>query len=261
MRTCPPGWATDLAVLERSGSVVEDHEDHLVVRTRHNPDFYWGNFVLVTHDGGLDDAGRWVTAFHVAFPEATYVAIGLPRMPEVRHSWVAHRLALELDDVLTTRTVPRLAPLPEGYTVRHLRGRDWARWVARSIAENDRTGEHDPTSFERFAQRQADARRELSRRGIAAWFGAFADGTLVADLGIVRCGTAARYQDVSTDAEHRRHGLASHLLGVAARWAAEGGCDQWVIVTESTSSAGRVYRSLGFAPDTESVQAFRAPSG
>jgi hypothetical protein len=33
----PPGWATDLAVLEHTGSVIEDRGDYLVVRTRGTP--------------------------------------------------------------------------------------------------------------------------------------------------------------------------------------------------------------------------------
>jgi hypothetical protein len=57
------------------------------------------------------------------------------------------------------------------------------------------------------------AQRALSERGTAAFFGAFADGVLVARLGIVRCGTIGRYQSVVTDAQHRRRGLASHRLG------------------------------------------------
>ena len=259
MHTFSPGWATDLAVLEHSGSIVEDHEDHLVVRTPRNPDFHWGNCLFVTEEDTVDDAGRWVSTFRSAFPEATWVAIGLTRMPDDQDAWVAQGLDLELDDVLTTRTVPRQTPLPEGYTVRRLSGQDWAQSVARSVAENDRTQEHDPKSFERFAQRQAQARRALSQRDIGAWFGAFADGTLIADLGIVRCGATARYQSVGTDEDHRGHGLASHLLGVAAQWAADGGCDRWVIVTGATNPAGRVYRSLGFEPDTGNAQAYRKP--
>jgi GNAT superfamily N-acetyltransferase len=259
MRTCPPGWATDLAILEHTGSVVEDHDDHLVVRTAHNPGFHWGNFLLVTDDGSVDDAQRWVDAFHRAFPEARWVAIGLARMPDDRDAWVAHGLELELDEVLTTSTVPRRTPLADGYTVRRFDGPDWAASLDRTLARNDRTGDEDPSSFVPYVRRQLEARRELSRRDVGAWFGAFADDVLVADLGIVRCGSTARYQDVSTDEQHQRRGLASHLLGVAAQWSAEGGCDRWVIVTEATNPAGRVYRAVGFAPDTGAVQAYRRP--
>ncbi len=259
MRSCPPGWATDLAILEHTGSAVEDRGDHLVVRTPGNPDFHWGNFLLVTDEGAVDDADRWVSTFGATFPEATWVAVGLPRMPGARDAWAAHDVDLELEDVLSTRTPPRQAPLPKGYTVRRLTGPDWDQDLARAVADNDRTGEEDPASFLRFAQGQLQDRRDLSARDLGAWFGAFADGVLVADLGIVRCSAVARYQDVTTDEAHRSHGLASHLLGVAAHWAAEGGCEQWVIVTGATNPAGRVYRSLGFAPDAGTVQAYRRP--
>jgi GNAT superfamily N-acetyltransferase len=259
MRSCPPGWATDLAILEHTGSVVEDHGDHLVARSPHHPDFHWGNFLVVTDEDTVDDAGRWVGAFRESFPEADWVAVGLPRMPVATDAWTAQGLGLELDEVLTTRTLPRPTPAPEGYTVRRLDGPDWEQDLSRALADNARSDEQDPTSYERFARGQLRTRQDLSRRDLGAWFGAFADGVLVADLGIVRCGVVARYQDVTTDEPHRRRGLASHLLGVAAQWAADGGCEQWVIVTGATNPAGRVYRSLGFAPDAGMVQAYRTP--
>ena len=259
MRDFPPGWATDLAILEQSGSTIDDRRDHLVIRTPHNPDYHWGHCLFVTDEDAVDDAGRWVKTFQSAFPDATWVAIGMLRMPDDQGAWVAHGLDLELDDVLTTRTLPRQTPLPDGYAVRRLSGKDWEQSVARSVAENNRTDEHDPQSFERFARGKTQARRALSERDRGASFGAFADDVLVADLGIVRCGGTARYQSVGTDDDHRRRGLASHLLGVAARWAADHGCDRWVIVTEATNPAGRVYRSVGFEPDAGNAQAYRKP--
>ncbi len=261
MRSSAPGWATDLAILEHTGSTVEEHEDHLVVRTPANPDFHWGNFVLVTDADAVDEAGRWVGTFAAAFPRASWVSIGLPRMPDEAQAWAALGLGLELEDVLTTSTLPRRTPVPQGYTVRRLEGDDWDQDLARSVAENQRTGEEGPESFLRFARGQLQTRQDLSARELGDWFGAFAaDGTLVADLGIVRCGATARYQDVTTDEAHRGRGLASHLLGVAAQWAADAGCDQWVIVTEATNPAGRVYRASGFVPDTGTVQAYRRPT-
>ncbi len=127
------------------------------------------------------------------------------------------------------------------------------------MAENERTGEYEAPSHERFVRARVASQRELCERGVAAFFGAFAADALVSDLGIVRCGAIARYQSVSTEPEHRRRGLTSHLLGVAARWAADRGCDRWVIITEATNPAGRVYRGVGFEPTTPNAQAYRRP--
>lgn len=260
MRDLPPGWATDLAVLQHTGSVIEDRGDHLLVRTPDNPDFHWGNFLFVTDQHAVDDASRWVQTFHAAFPDATWVAIGLIKMADDQDDWVALGLDLELDDVLTTRSLPTQSPLPDGYVVRRLSGQDWAQSADRDVEENERTREHDPQSYARFAQARAHTRRALSDQGAGAFFGAFSGDLLVADLGIVRCGTTARYQSVGTHAQHRRRGLATHLLGVAARWSANHGCERWVIVTEATNPAGRVYRSVGFEPDTGNAQAYRTPA-
>jgi GNAT superfamily N-acetyltransferase len=258
MSTVPLGWQTDLAVLRHSGSRIEDRGDHLLVTTPDNPGYHWGNFVFVSDASAVDDAARWLQTFENAFPEAAWVAIGLVRMPEDRSAWRAHRLGLELDEVLSARELPTQTPLADGYTVRTIAGDDWEQSVARAVADNERSGEHEATSFARFARQRAQAKRRLHERGTAAFFGAFHADVLVAELGIVRCDTTARYQSVGTDPEHRRRGLASHLLGVAARWAGERGCERWVIITESTNPAGRVYRSVGFQLDTGNAQAYRA---
>ena len=41
------GLRTDLVLLRLGGSVVEHHDDHVVVRTPDNPTYWWGNFLLV----------------------------------------------------------------------------------------------------------------------------------------------------------------------------------------------------------------------
>jgi GNAT superfamily N-acetyltransferase len=183
-------------------------------------------------------------------------------LPSDQAVWTSVGLEVELDDVLTTRTLPRQTPLVNGYVVRRLAGDDWEQSVARVVEENAQTQEEDAEDFARFAEAQVRTRRALCDRDDAAWFGAFAGDRLVAELGIVRCGSLARYQSVVTQPEHRRRGLAAHLLGVAARWAGDAGCDEWVIVTEATNPAGRVYRNLGFALDSGNAQAYRrAPTG
>lgn len=253
------GWATDLAILKLTGSTVVDRGDHLVVRTPGNPDYHWGNCLLVTDPGAVEDVDRWVETFHSAVPEATWITIGLPVMPANADAWAAQGVELEQLDVLATRHLPHAAPLAQGYVARLLTDDDWQAVTAADLEDNERTGEYDPVIHERFVRETNATRRRLCAQGDAAWFGVFAGSDLVSDLGIVRCGSIGRYQAVRTDAEHRRRGLASHLLGLAAAWSAERGCDSWVIVTESTNDAGRVYRRAGFVLDEAEVNAYRPP--
>lgn len=254
MRDLPPGWATDLAVLELTGSIVDDRGDHLVVRTPDNPGFHWGNFVLVTEPSAGDDAERWARTFATEHPAATWIAVGLVALPADPSAWQALQVELDVDEALATRGRPAVTDLAEGYLVRPLDDDAWAQSVERAVAANE--GE-DPAVFRVFAEQRVAGRQVLSARGDAAFFGAFAGSRLVAELGVVRCDRTARYQDVGTDAAHRRRGLARHLLGVAAGWAEDRGCDRWVIVAAADSDAGRLYRRAGFAADRPSVLAYR----
>jgi GNAT superfamily N-acetyltransferase len=258
MREIAAGWATDLAILRHSGSLLEELEDHIVIRSPHNPDYHWGNFVLVTNNELVGDASRWMQTFQDAFPSATWVSIGLPEYPAHPEAWEPLGLELERMEVLRADKKPASAEIDPNYTSRNLSGKDWDALLQREISENLKSGEHDPESYERFIRRTIEGYKELSNRGVASWFGAFYGTELVADLGIVVCGETARYQSVQTDERHRKKGLASHLLGMAADWAGERGCSSWVIVTESTNDAGRVYRKAGFSPDVETVTAYRS---
>lgn len=199
-------WATDLAILELSGSTVERRVDHLLVRTPQNPEYHWGNCLLVTDAAAIDDAQRWLARFSEEFPHADWVAIGLPSMPRDAHAWLSQGLELDQLDVLATHERPRTAPLAEGYTVRELSGDDWEQLTQHRLAENAASGEHSPEGYERFMRATVAARQQLCDEGHAAWFGAFSGDELVADLGIVRCGTIGRYQDVATVEAHRRRG-------------------------------------------------------
>jgi GNAT superfamily N-acetyltransferase len=256
----PPGWQTDVAVLRLGGAVVVEHADHLVVREPANPRHHWGNFILVTDDTAVDDATRWLDRFAEEFPTAEHVALGLVAEPDPE-PWEAHGLDVETDDVLSTERMPEQRPCPDGYTARAFStADDWEQHVAVAVRANEETREQESAGFAAFMAARAETRRQLVGQGLGAWFGAFDGAALVADLGIVDCGeSTARYQSVGTDAAHRHKGLAGHLIGLAARWAEERGCTRWVILTEVDNPAGRLYRSLGFVPDVQNVQVYRAP--
>lgn len=260
-----PGLATDVAILKLGGSVIEAHPGYRVVRSPANPLFHWGNFVIVDPPGGddVEDAQRWVAVFEREFPAAAYVAISLPSQP-TGPAWRVAGVPVEVDDVLTVsadRHVPCESALPTGYRVVLLPDHGsadglWAGVGRLSLAELDE--QLPQAANESFARARVVDKRMLTATGQAAFFAVLDSGEqVVANLGIVCCGRTARYQDVVTAAAHRGRGLAGHLLGVAARWAGEQGCQEWVIVAAADSPAGRIYRRAGFAEAFLNVSAYR----
>jgi len=129
----PLGWHTDVAVLAYSGSEVEEHVGHLVVRTPANPTYHWGNFVLVTDPDAVGEAGRWLGVFEAAFPDARHRAIGLCADPPDASAWESLGLEVEHEDVLAGQG-PRRTPLANGYVVRPLEAAsDWEQDVRLSM--------------------------------------------------------------------------------------------------------------------------------
>jgi len=207
--------------------------------------------------GSAAEAGKWIHRYNEVFPDNQWVAIGLPQMPANVEQWIGHGVTLEQLDVLSTDTLPKKQPLAAGYTARIFQEHDWETLTKRELAEGLSEGGYEPSVIESFVLETNANRKQLVDSGRAAWFGAFFDDEMVANLGMVVCGETGRYQSVETNISHRRKGLASHLLGIAAIWSHERGCKNWVIVAQETNDAGRVYRRAGFSPDVSAVNAYR----
>jgi len=253
------GRQTDLAILELTGSQMETYGDHIVVKTPSNPNYHWGNFILVLDPAKINDSSFWVSRFEQEFPDKDWVALDLPEMPSDTLSWEKQGIVLEKLDVLSSDSTPNKAPLPSGYTTRTFQSSDWEFLIRQEIAEFAREYDYELEKLEAFVKETNAMRQRLCREENAAWFGAFKGDDLAASLGVIKCSKTARYQSVETQPDHRRRGLASHLLGIAATWSEQKGCDKWVIVTEETNDAGRVYRRAGFNPDVATVNAYRKP--
>jgi GNAT superfamily N-acetyltransferase len=252
----PKDWQTDLKILELIGSTIEHRDGYIVVRTSENPNYHWGNCILVLDESSIQDAQRWVNQFRIEFPHADWVAIAVPTMPADRSTWNAFGIDLEQLELWHATEVFGGFQLPPEYTIRLLEGADWEQLSRKEIEDSIGTSQYDQIIHEEFVRKQNNSRELLCKQGKAAWFGAFFGSEIVGNLGIVVCESTGRYQSVEVAKNHRRVGIASFLLGPAGRWSKERGCDNWAIVAEASGDARRVYQKAGFYLASGSVAAY-----
>ena len=253
------GYRTDLAVLALEGSQVTDRGDHLVIRTPGNPDYWWGNFLLL-QDLKPGSGGGWVARFAAEFPDARHIALGLDETGAgtVDPGELAG-MTMERNAVMTATSV-HAPPHPNTEAVlRTLEGdADWRQSLELATAVH--TG--GPGGDAGFLTARLAARRALTEAGHGAWFGAFLNGTLVSQLGLITGKSGfARYQSVETHPAARRRGLAGTLVWHAGTTVLAGDTSTLVMVADPRDVAIRVYRSVGFTVTEPQLSFIRQPAG
>jgi ribosomal protein S18 acetylase RimI-like enzyme len=253
------GYRTDLAILALEGSQVSDRGGYVVIRTPGNPDFWWGNFLLL-RDLNPGSGGEWMTRFAAEFPGARHIALGLDETDaDVVHPGELAGMTMERNAVMTAASV-HAPPQPDTEAVlRVLKGdADWRQSLELAAAVH--AGE--PGGDAGFLTARAAAMRGLAEAGHGAWFGAFLDGTLVSQLGLITSESGlARYQSVETHPAARRRGLAGTLVWHAGTTALAGGVRTLVMVADPEDGAIRVYRSVGFTVTESQIGFIRQPAG
>jgi len=265
------GFRTDLALRVLEGSELTEHPDCVVLRSPANPAFRWGNFLLLRGWPRAGETLDWMERFKKEFPAADYVALGLdvtgaagPDGPMGAAGTAKPDPAAEAElrdagfttdvaTVLTATTVSRPAHVNRQAEFRPLASdEDWRQ--ANELAITCFPG--GPAEREFMSLRTA-TRRQLAGTSHGAWFGAFVDHRLVAQLGVFTApeqDPTVRFQDVQTHPGARRQGLAGSLLCTAASYAADVlGARTQVIVADPAGEAISLYRSLGFTDREQQV--------
>lgn len=258
------GVRTDLALLRLGGSTVDDRGDHLVVRSPHNPTFWWGNFLLLPGPPPVEETDRWLEVFATTFPDAQHVAIGFDGVdltPADAAGFAERGLRVETSAVMTATAVHEPPRPNRDADYRALAGdADWDQLVDLRMAAMDAT--HEPEGYRTFTLAKVATIRSLVDNGHGGWFGAFDDGRLLSAMGLFRAGDGlARFQNVETRPEARGRGLAGTLVHHVSRY----GFDELdartlVMVADPDYLAIRIYRSVGFAETETMLQAERPPA-
>ncbi len=254
------GYRTDLMLLGLQGSAVVDCGDHLVIRTRANPGFHWGNFVLADQTWVERPLTDLVGVFHAEHPHASHLALGVDGVDG--KVWGDDELGecgleAERSVVMTTTTVNE--PLhPNTEAVCRVLTSD-ADWAAAVDLESDDNDTFDAVEYHDFERRRMAVRREQQDAGLGAWFGAFVAGEMRCGLGFFtdRSGLG-RFQSVQTLESARRRGLAGTLVHHASVVGLRDyAIRELVMVADPDYAAIRVYRALGFADSEIQIQVAR----
>lgn len=272
------GWQTDLIFARFDAQVVE-RPDHLLIRTPHNPSFYWGNFLLYDRAPREGDAAAWLASFDAEItrpqPESRHLAFGIDvDAPfELPADFAAAGLLLEHATVLSIgpeQLRPPRHPLAANFKVRTLDLPDEAELAVEMQVASD-AGGFEPTGYRVFRQRQMQRYGRMAKAGLGHWFGVFADapdtasGKLqVADCGLFRDGFGprplGRFQFVTTHPAWRRRGLCGALIHAVCRHGFElMGLHTLVIVADPDDVAIGVYESVGFQRGQTSWSLERRP--
>jgi RimJ/RimL family protein N-acetyltransferase len=253
------GWQTDL-IFPRFDAQVIERPDCVVVRTPHNPSFYWGNFLLFDRPPRDGDATAWLARFDEEIargqPLSRHVAFGIdtPQPWSVPADIAAAGLTLDAATVLTLQPrqlrTPQRALAPQ-FSIRALDlPAEEALAVELQVASDE--GGFEPAGYRVFRQRQMQRYGAMVAAGLGDWFGVFAttpDGAqLVADCGLFTDGRRlGRFQFVSTHPLWRRRGLCTALIHAVCRHGFHTlGLHTLVIVADPADVAIGLYESLGF---------------
>lgn len=255
-----PGWRTDFILHRaRADTEVRELEGCIAVRTHANPDWYWGNCLVLEDDPADGDLAHWLARFEreVVAGRAGmgHVAIGIntPHLEQDLPSWRAAGLTCHVNAVMRCRGGERRPPAqpPRGEVV--VRPIDFGHEVAAVIElELADTHGHAEADYRRYREQQFALMRPLHEAGQLEWFGLWCNGVLAADCGLMRehsgQGATARFQRVATHPAWRRRGLCTALVDAVARY----GFERWqvaeqIMVADPADVAIGIYRRLGFS--------------
>lgn len=175
-------FRTDLALATLAGSEVEDHGDHVAVRTPGNPTYRWGNYLLLPEAPTAAAVPVWQDVFAHTFPGVEHRTYGVATAHGGRDDLAAFAAAgfdTEGSSVMTATAVhepPR--PNREATYRRLVSDADWDQ-QADLWASDEEVGSRE------FVVAKVAGERRMAESGSGAWWGAFLGDRLASSMGLV----------------------------------------------------------------------------
>jgi RimJ/RimL family protein N-acetyltransferase len=255
-------WRTEF-IFAQFDSVIDVHANYIIVRTPNNPQFYWGNFLLIDHAPASNQWPQWLALFkqaitevqpmsqHIAigFNHATQAKVALPQTLQ-EQGWQQDTLATLVLNTSDLRLQAGI--LPTEYIFKLLNLADDEKALAELKCRNNDDG-YEIEVYRNYLARRLARDARMSAAGQGGWYGVFTRDSheLIACCGLFNGtgddATLGRFQYVLVDKPYRRQGLCKAMV---ARVVADGfdarGLQTQVIAAYPKEAAIRIYRSLGF---------------
>lgn len=255
----------DVALSNHDAEVLR-RDGYWVVRTAHNPTFWWGNCLIFDDVPRPGDHARWEAIFRREHPGAEHrvyrcdvdaggVGDSAPFLAD----------GFEVDEyhVLTARAVAWDGALRDDLEIRPTLGdRDWAERLELNVICDRHDDGHHGDDHVAFVRGRNDTWRWLQQQGAGEVWAAYLEGQRVCELGLFRTGSYLGVQDVKTHPAHRRRGICRRLLLDSCRHAlAHHPGSTLMMYAVDDYHATTLYQSIGFAVTGRFVDYGRPPRG
>jgi len=259
-------YMTDLSILAFQGR-IEDKGEYLVAETPDNPDYFWGNMLVMKNAPRAEDFKTWLDLFQKEFshqPLIKHMTFGWDS-PEALEGdcqpFIEQGFELEKSIILTVKNnelVQPKHPCPE-LEVRGLKSdEEWEQAIQNQIAS--RKGDLKEELYAPFKRKQMQKNRAMAEAGLGNWYGAFLNDKLVADCGLFIFDSVGRFQSVGTHPEFRSRGFCGNLIYQVSRQAlADKKAEILVMAADPEYHAARIYESVGFKPTEKAIGLCRWP--
>jgi len=247
---------TDLIFARYSGEVY-DRGNYMVVKTPSRPNYFWGNYLIMSERPGNGSLLKWRQLYDQEFDSTRqgFMAFAVDAPDghiEVTKEFVDQGFRFNTNKVLTAKHVNPPPKLNLNAIVREIESDDeWAQLL--DVHYSDSWYLNPETQIPFLVGKFKDLRK-MSDAKIGKRFGAVLDGRVVADLGIYRSGKIGRFNEVATHRSFRRLGLCGTLVFKAALKAFnEMGIEELVMEADEHYHAAGIYESVGFRPTQKQV--------
>jgi RimJ/RimL family protein N-acetyltransferase len=247
MRIDHPAYQSDTYLLQLDGGILEEKESYWVMRFPRNPEYIWGNFLLLKEAPRSADFPHWMDISKKELGNTWFMAIGWQGIvtdPMELDPYLAFGFDFEQSDVLACEEALK----PSKYSQLELRACvDDAAWDR--VLENHKflfaRGKYKETQIDFFTQRFQSFRRKVeSDAGV--FFEAVMGEEIVGSLGVYHDDEQARFQEVVIYPRFRNMGMAQSMCYEALRWALEEKKLSRVLTVANLPEALHCYRNLGF---------------